>query len=183
MVSRKEREERKEIRIRVERRYEKHRRRNLFEAVPGKLKFIIVLDNLKASFNIGKIFRSADALGAREVHLVGNHFFDPGPAMGSFKKVPARYFDTFEQSYEDLSKRGYTMFTLEPEEGTLLHKSKLPELSAFILGHEEFGISFDKNEYPGVGTIAIQQLGVVQSMNVSVAASIVMYEYFRQHNK
>ena len=98
MVSRQERRLRKEIRDRIQKRYEKHRRRNIFEAKPGKLKFIMVLDNLKASFNIGKIFRSADAFGAQEVHLVGNHFFDPSPAMGSFKMVPAFFHETFSAS-------------------------------------------------------------------------------------
>lgn len=151
------------------------------QAKPGALKFAVVLDNLKASFNIGKIFRSADAFGAAEIHLVGNHFFDPGPAKGSFKKVPAIFHENFDECYKNLSERGYQFFTLEPEESTLLHQSKLPVLSAFILGHEEFGISFDKNDYEGISSIAIEQLGNVQSLNVSVAASIVMYEYFRQH--
>jgi tRNA G18 (ribose-2'-O)-methylase SpoU len=169
------------IRDRTEKRYEDHRRRNQVEAKPGALKFVVVLDNLKASFNIGKIFRSADAFGAAEVHLVGNHFFDPGPAKGSFKKVPARFHENFSQCYADLSARGYALFALEPEKGTPLHKTRLPERSAFIMGHEEFGISFDPRDYPEVRAIAIAQLGMVQSLNVSVAASIVMYEYFRQH--
>ncbi len=183
MVTRKERSLRKEIRHRTEKRYEKHRRRNLVEAKPGELNFVVVLDNLKASFNIGKIFRSADAFGAAEVHLVGNHFFDPGPAKGSFKKVPALFYENFGQCYDNLSARGYSLFTLEPEKGTLLHKTKFPEKSAFIMGHEEFGISFDPSDYPDIGAIAIEQLGNVQSLNVSVAASIVMYEYFRQYRK
>lgn len=181
MVSRQERAERTEIRKRVASRYEKHRRRNMAEAKPGGLKFIMVLDNLKATFNIGKIFRSADAFGAAEVHLVGNHFFDPGPAMGSFKKVPAKFYENFDECYTSLIERGYSLFTLEPETGISLHTAKLPEKSAFIMGHEEFGISFDVGDYPGVQTIAIEQIGQVQSLNVSIAASVVMYEYFRQH--
>lgn len=181
MVTRQERTERKEIRLKTARRYEEHRRRNLVEAKPGDLDFIIVLDNLKTSFNIGKIFRSADAFGAAEVHLLGNHFFDPGPAMGSFKKVPVKFYENFAQSYQALMERGYSLFTLEPETGASLHTIKLPQKSAFVFGHEEYGLSFDTGDYPEVGTIAIEQIGQVQSLNVSVAASIVMYEYFRQY--
>lgn len=181
MVSWKERRESQEIKKRAAQRYEKHRRCNLYQARPGKLKFIVVLDNLRASFNIGKIFRSADAFGACEVHLVGNHFFDPAPAMGSFKKVATKYFDNFRQSYENLQERGYNMFTLEPGESILLHEAVLPEKSAFIMGHEEFGLSFSRQDYQGVASLTIAQHGKVQSLNVSIAASVVMYEYFRQH--
>ena len=160
-------------------RYEKQRRANLL-AEPGPHEFIIVLDGLKPQFNIGKIFRSADAFGAHEVHLVDIGFFDPAPSMGSFKWVPARFHDTFDTCYEDLTGRGYTLYALEPETDNLITETALPDKSAFILGHEEYGISFDPAAFPGIQPITIPQLGKVQSLNVSVAASIVMYEYVRQ---
>ena len=59
----------------------------------------------------------------------------------------------------------------------------LPEKSAFIFGHEEFGISFNKHDYKDIGALQIPQCGRSQSLNVSVAASIVMYEYIRQHGQ
>ena len=181
MVTRKERRDRQQITLQIKKRYERQRVRNLVNARPGKLQFIIVLDNLKPTFNIGKIFRSADAMGAREIHLVGNHFFDPKPAKGSFKWVPVVYHDTFEQCYRQLDEQGYSLFTMEPVGGQPLHQSELPEKSAFVLGHEDNGISFDKNDYPGIGSLFISQAGRVESLNVSVAASIVMYEYYRQN--
>jgi tRNA G18 (ribose-2'-O)-methylase SpoU len=67
-------------------RFEKQKRANLL-ADPGVHEFVVVLDGLKAGFNIGKIFRSADAFGAFEVHVIGTSFFDPAPAKGSFKYV------------------------------------------------------------------------------------------------
>ena len=164
----------------AERRYEKHRRRNVTSAVPGELNFIVVLDNLKASFNVGKIFRSADAFGACEVHLIGTTFFDPTPAMGSFKWVPAVFHETFDSCYAYLIQKGYQICVFEPESGEFLHEAKLPEKLAFVVGHEQFGISFDKDDYD-LQALKIKQLGKVQSLNVSVAASIVMYEYSRQH--
>lgn len=181
MPSRRIRKIRQKEHFYAAKRYEKHRRRNLISAEPGDLKFIVVLDNLKASFNVGKIFRSADAFGAREVHLIGTKYFDPIPAMGSFKWVPAVFHDTFDSCYANLTGRGYRLCVLEPENGEFLHEAKLPEKLAFVVGHEQFGISFDKNDYEGIHTLKIRQLGKVESLNVSVAASIVMYEYFRQH--
>ncbi len=163
------------------RRFERHRRKNLL-ATPGEFPFIIVLDQLKPTFNIGKIFRSAEAFGAHEVHVVGTPFFDPAPAMGSFKWVPARFYDTFDACYEVLTARGYFLFTLEPTNGRPLPKTPLPEKSAFIFGHEEFGISFNPKDYTGISSLKIPQVGKVQSLNVSIAASLLMYEYVRQHD-
>jgi tRNA G18 (ribose-2'-O)-methylase SpoU len=160
-------------------RYEKHRRRNLL-ASPGANPFIIVLDHLKAGFNVPKIFRSAEAFGAHEVHLIGIGPFDPAPAKGAFKNVPARFHEDFDSCYRDLVARGYRLFTLEPDCSNSIMTTPLPEKAAFIMGHEERGISFDRQDYPEVDCLTIPQVGRVQSLNVSVAASIVMYEYARQ---
>ena len=48
---------------------------NRESAKPGCFEFIPVVDNLKTTFNIGKIFRSANAFGAKEIHLIGTEFF------------------------------------------------------------------------------------------------------------
>jgi len=75
------------------RRFRKQKRLNSM-AAPGGHDFVVVLDHLKPAFNIGKIFRSADAFDAAEVHLIATPFFDPAPAKGSFKWVPAKFHDT-----------------------------------------------------------------------------------------
>jgi tRNA G18 (ribose-2'-O)-methylase SpoU len=163
-------------------RYEKHRRRNLL-AKPGPSAFVIVLDHLKAGFNVPKIFRSAQAFGAAEVHLINVDPFDPSPAKGAFRAVPARFFDEFDDSYRDLRGRGYSLFTLEPAGGSSLYECALPLRSAFVFGHEEVGLSFDPREFPDIRSLTIPQVGKVQSLNVSVAASIVMYEHVRRHQR
>ena len=161
-------------------RFNKHKRRNIF-AEPGIHEFIIVLDNLKSTFNIGKVFRSADAFGAREVHVIGTDFFDPAPAKGSFKWVPARFYEDFAACYEEIKSKGYTFFVLEAGGSSILPDTGSPVKSAFIFGHEQYGISFDKSMYDDIQTLSIPQFGQVESLNVSIAASLVMYEYIRQH--
>ena len=167
-------------RVVARQRFRRQKNANLL-ASPGAHDFVLVLDGLKPTFNIGKIFRSADAFGAREIHLVGIDFFDPAPAMGSFKWVPARFHDHFESCHEALGKRRYTFFTLDPIKGTPLTEATLPRRSAFILGHEEYGISAAIAACPDIRALTIPQFGKVQSLNVSIAASIVMWEYLRQH--
>jgi len=163
----------------LQKRYDKERQRNVL-AKPGAHQFCLVLDHLKPFFNPPKIFRSAEAFGAAAVHLVRVGTFDPSPAKGSFRKVPAYFHDDFASCYEQLVAEGYTLYRLDPHAQKSLCHSPLPEKTAFILGHEEFGCSFDPAEYPAICSLSIPQYGSVQSLNVSIAASIVMYEYVRQ---
>jgi len=160
-------------------RYEKERRKNLL-ARPGVHQFILVLDHLKAGFNVPKIFRSAEAFGAAAVHLIGIGPFDPAPAKGSFRKVPAVFHENFGDCRQQLLEEGYSLFRLGLDARQSLCQVVLPEKSAFILGHEEFGCSFDPADYPEIRSISIPQFGSVQSLNVSVASAVVMYEYVRQ---
>ena len=160
-------------------RYEKERRRNV-AARPGLHTFAVVLDHLKAGFNVPKVFRSAEAFGAAEVHLVGIGPFDPAPAKGAFRKVPARFHDRFEEAYGALAASGHTLFALDPAAPESLPEAELPRRSAFIFGNEEFGLSFDPVDYPGIRRLAIPRSGPVESLNVAVAAAIVMYEYQRR---
>lgn len=170
----------KESRRQMLLRYEKERKRNVL-AQPGEHEFVLVLDQLKTGFNVGKIFRSAEAFGAAAVHLVNIGPFDPAPAKGSFRKVPAVFHATFAECHADLSQQGYTFFLLDPDGATSLCAAQLPDKSAFVVGHEEFGFSFEPGDYAGFRKITIPQFGSVQSLNVSIAASVVMYEYVRQH--
>jgi tRNA G18 (ribose-2'-O)-methylase SpoU len=162
------------------RRFRRQRNKN-YLARPGIHECVVVLDHLKPSYNIGKIFRSAEAFGAREIHLVGIDFFDPAPGMGAFKWVPAVFHKTFLSCYTGLIRNAYIPFILEPGKGKPITKTRLPLKSAFIFGHEEFGISFEPDLFPGVRRLTIPQFGKSQSLNVSVAASIILYEYSRQH--
>lgn len=182
MVSRKYSNQREERYRNAMRRYRKDRQRNAL-AQPGEHECILVLDHLQAKFNVPKIFRSAEAFGAHEIHLINIEEFDPAPAKGAFRKVPARFHNNVTDCFQQLTDRGYTLFTLEADKGQTLYDAKLPVKSAFILGNEERGISFDYNDYPGIEILSIPQFGETESLNVSVAGSIVMYEYLSQHRK
>ena len=90
--------------------------------------------------------------------------------------------DRFEQCYNTLTMDEYTLYTLEPDNGCSLRTCEFPKKSAFVFGHEQFGLSFEPRRYEGVQPLRIEQFGKVQSLNVSIAASIVLYEYLRQHS-
>ena len=146
----------------IEQRYRKNRQRNVL-AQPGRHSFTLVLDHLKPGFNVPKIFRSAQAFGGTAVHLVDIGVFDPAP------------------SYRSLREAGYTLYALNAGSVNRLPDVELPKKSAFVIGNEEFGLSFDPADYPDIQTLAIPLQGGMESLNASIAASIVMYEYVRQH--
>lgn len=164
----------------IEQRYRRDRQRNVL-AQPGRYPFAVVLDNLKAGYNVPKIFRSTHAFSGAAVHLVNIGVFDPAAAKGAFRKVPACFHDQFSQAYEALRAEGYTLYALTANGDESLTDTRLPEKSAFIIGNEEFGLSFDPSDYPDIRTLAIPLPGQMESLNASIAASIVMYEYLRQH--
>lgn len=179
MGLRKIKREKRELREQALLRYAKEKQRNVL-AKPGVKSFVIVLDNLKSSYNVPKIFRSAEAFGCHAVHLVNIEPFDPAPAKGTFRKVPAVFHDDFKSCYESLTSDGYSLFALEAGDNNSLTESALPEKSAFIFGNEGLGLTFDKANYPELNSLSIPHFGITESLNVSVAASIVMYEYIRQ---
>lgn len=166
----------------IEQRYRKDRQRNVL-ARPGPHEFVFVLDNLKAGFNVPKIFRSAQAFGGAAIHLVNIGIFDPAPAKGAFRKVPARFHERFDQAWQALDEAGYTCLALTADGEESLPDVTLPRRSAFIVGNEELGISFDPADFPGMRTLRIPLCGEMESLNASVAASIAMYEYVRQHGQ
>jgi len=147
---------------------------------PGPFPFVLVLDHLKASYNVAKIVRSANAFGVREIHLVAVEMFDPSPAKGTLRQTRTRSFASFAESYAVLEAEGYTVFVMEAGGEHLLGRDELPEKSAFVVGHEEYGMSFDRSKFPGVRSLRISQFGQVESLNVSIAASLACFEYVRQ---
>ena len=75
-----------------------------------------------------------------------------------------------------------TLFThFTPMSTDLFIGKKITQKTAFVVGHEENGLSFSPNNYDKVIPIAIEQFGKTESLNVAVAASICLYEYSKQH--
>lgn len=162
--------------------FERQRLLNKVLGKPGPFPYVLILDHLKVDFNIGKIIRSAEAFGVQGIEVVGTPFFDPLPAKGCMKRVPWSMRGTFHEAYQKYADKGFTFYAFDSEASESLHEISFPDNSAFILGHEGMGLSFKKEHYPAIKWVKIPQIGMVESLNVSVAASIVMYEFVRSRN-
>jgi tRNA G18 (ribose-2'-O)-methylase SpoU len=164
----------------TERRFLQEKYLNVRHATPGPQSFTVVLDHLKPDFNVGKIFRTADAFGAKEICLVGMTWFDPSPAVGSFKHIPAKFHASFGECHAYLKAQGLAIYRLEPEHGGLLTEAPVEKNCALVLGNEGIGHSFKREDFPDVISLRIPQWGRAQSLNVSVAAAVAMYEHCRR---
>ncbi len=148
----------------------------------GPYPLVLVLDGLKASYNVGKIIRSANALGLREVFLVGIPAWDPVLARGALKATRTRSFAAMADAVEALRTEGYALFALHPRGAVRFGEISFPEKTAFLVGHEEFGLRVDLAAHPEITLIQVPQVGIVESLNVAVAASIAAYDYLRDRN-
>lgn len=169
------------------RRFDEASKEGARTAKAGPHSVVLVFDHPKPGRNPGAAVRSADVFGARAVYVIGTDHFDPTPAMGTLNNVPVRWFETFASTYAELDREGYTMLALEPapdfDAPQFLHQVSLPVKTAFVVGNERHGLSFDPAAFPDVMRISIAHFGATSSLNVATAASIAMYEYVRQHGR
>lgn len=148
-----------------------------------KVQLVVVLDNVRSMHNVGSIFRTADAFRLAGLCLCGITAMPPHPelhktALGAEDVVAWRHYDTTMQAVEALRAEGFTLLAVEQAEGsTLLHRFRWEPAKryAIVVGHEVKGV--DQQVIDACdGCLEIEQHGTKHSMNVSVAAGIVMWE-------
>ncbi len=151
-----------------------------------KTPVIAVLDNIRSMHNVGSVFRTADAFLIEAIFLCG---YTPQPphrdinktALGATESVDWMYFATTMEAVTELKSNGYKVYAIEQTEGSiqLQHFATAPnEKIALIFGNEVEGVSNDVLPLTD-GCIEIPQLGMKHSLNISVAAGIVLWEVVR----
>ena len=150
----------------------------------SKLPLEVVLDDVRSLHNIGAVFRTSDAFLINRICLCGITASPPHPemhkpALGAELTVGWKYFDTTQEAVDELHALGYTVLAVEQCEGsTMLDKFQLEpgKKYAVVLGNEVKGV---KQEVVNMcdGCIEIPQYGTKHSLNVSVTAGIVLWEF------
>ena len=149
-----------------------------------KMPLIVVLDDVRSMYNVGSVFRTADAFRVEAIHLCGITAQPPHPeihktALGAEDTVAWRHFPTALDAVEELKSQGYTIFSIEQCEGsTPLQTLSLPSNSkyAIVLGNEVKGVHQEVVD-ASHGCIEIPQFGTKHSLNVSTTAGIVIWEF------
>ena len=152
-----------------------------------KLPLVIVLDNIRSLHNVGSVFRTADAFRLQGVWLCGITACPPAAeihktALGAEDSVSWEYFEDTLDAVERLQREGYEVLAVEQVEGSLkLNTFRIDPTKryALILGNEVKGVRQDVVDAADAA-LEIPQYGTKHSMNVSVTAGIVMWEFERQ---
>jgi len=151
-----------------------------------QLDLALVLEDVRDPHNVGAILRTCDAVGVPRIHLV---YSRDDPPIGTFKRTSsagaAKWIDpvwheSVSACYAALRADGFMVFAMAFEPMAKdLYALDLLQPTAFVLGNEERGLS-DAARAQADGSIVIPMMGMVQSLNVSVAAAVVLYEALRQ---
>ena len=145
------------------------------------MEIIVVLDNIRSMHNIGSIFRSCDAMGNCSVFLCGICATPPAKeihktALGSTESVSWKYFKTTQDAVIELKKNNYEIIAVEQTDKSVSLNTFKTESKkiALIFGNEVKGVNKQIVEL-SEQCVAINQYGIKQSMNVSVAAGVVLW--------
>jgi tRNA G18 (ribose-2'-O)-methylase SpoU len=151
-----------------------------------KKPLVVVMDNIRSMHNVGSVFRTADAFLISGICLCG---FTPQPphrdihktALGATDSVDWLYYENTSDAVLALKERGFKVLAIEQTEGSILLneyvQSNMP--TAFVFGNEVDGVS-DEVIQVCDGVIEIPQWGMKHSLNISVAAAVVLWEFVRK---
>ncbi len=156
----------------------------------GKYPLVVVLDDVRSLNNIGSVFRTCDAFLIESIFLCGITATPPHreiskTALGATESVHWQYFRNTEDAIQELRNQKYVVYAVEQT----VHSKALHDIPilrnqkyALVFGHEIKGV---KQEVVDLcdGAIEIPQHGTKHSLNISVCAGIVLWEFFRYYQK
>ena len=163
----------------------------------GEVEFIpripiyILVENVRSVHNVGSIFRSADGFGAKKIYLTGYTAHPPREdlhktALGAEDAVPWEYYENPLDAAEMIKKQCIPLILIEQtQQSKSMYKIDWEFPLCFIVGNEVNGVSEELSNMVNIH-VELPMRGVKQSLNVSVAAGVVGYEfarYYIQHKK
>lgn len=155
-----------------------------------KMPLVVVLDDVRSLHNVGSVFRSSDAFRVESIYLCGITAVPPQPeihktALGAEDTVDWKYYQSAVEAVDNLKANGYKVFAIEQVEGSvMLDKFELDftEKYAVVLGNEVKGVQQEVVDHCD-GCIEIPQYGTKHSLNVSVTAGIIVWEFANRYFK
>lgn len=160
--------------------------RNAF-ALAEKLPLVVVLDNVRSLHNVGSVFRTSDAFRVERIMLCGITATPPSAeihktALGAEDVVEWQYFESTMDAVAALREQGYNVYSIEQCQGSVALQdfvATVGERYAVVLGNEVKGVLqavVDASD----GAIEIPQFGTKHSLNVSVTAGMVIWEFAKK---
>lgn len=149
-----------------------------------KLPLVVVLDHVRSLYNVGSVFRSSDAFRVESICLCGITATPPHAeihktALGAEDTVDWKYYARTQDAIYDLKSVGWEVWAVEQVEGSVMLQDFEPEKGkkyAIVLGNEVKGVQQEVVDQCD-GCIEIPQFGTKHSLNVSVTAGILIWDF------
>lgn len=143
----------------------------------------IVLDEVLDTYNIGSIFRLADAIAAEKVYLTGNMEYPPSSrihtaAVGTENWTPWEKVDTALTCVQDLKKKGVQIICVEQDPRSTSYKLLSTQVRfpcALVVGHETSGVKKEVLDEADI-IVELPMLGINKSFNVWGSAAVIAYK-------
>ena len=154
-----------------------------FKETP-KIPLIVILDNVRSLHNVGSVFRTSDAYCVEKVILCGITATPPNAeihksALGAEFSVDWEYYKETTEAVNELKQAGYTMLAIEQAHDSInmdTFKAEKGNKYAVILGNEVKGVQQSVIDLSD-DCLELPQFGTKHSLNVSVTAGIVIWEF------
>jgi tRNA (guanosine-2'-O-)-methyltransferase len=145
----------------------------------------VVLENVHDPHNLSAVVRSCDAVGILEIYLIYHSGQEPRrleriSSASASKWMKVHYFDSVSDCYNAVRSTGKKIYTTHMSKDSVsLYSLNLSEPVALVFGNEHEGVT-EEAYTTSDGNFLIPQVGMIQSLNISVAAAVSLFEAFRQ---
>jgi tRNA (guanosine-2'-O-)-methyltransferase len=148
----------------------------------------IVMENVHDPHNISAVMRTCDAVGIQDIYVINSilpkhSYFGPKSSSSAAKWLTVHQFSSLEECILVLRTQFHKIYTthLSTDAVMLYDVDFTKESIALVFGNEHDGVSEEMRRLAD-GNIIIPQVGMIQSLNISVACAISIYEAYRQKN-
>ncbi len=148
---------------------------------------VVVLENVHDPHNVSAVLRTCDAIGILDIYMIyhsGQKFPQlNNKSSGRVRKwMIVHKFTNVKECFQTLKKQGFSIVSTNVEpNSTSLYEIDFSQKIALVFGNEHEGITSEVKDSSD-SVIFIPQVGFAESLNISVACSICLYEAFRQKN-
>ena len=147
----------------------------------------VVLENVFDPHNISAVMRTCDAVGIQDIYILNNKIpphrkWGAKSSSSAAKWLTIHQFTNAVECFDELRKHYKKIYTTHlSTDAVSLHQLDLTEPVALVFGNEHSGVS-EEIIAMGDGNFIIPQVGIIKSLNISVACAVTLYEAFRQKN-
>ncbi|MDO5656285.1 MAG: RNA methyltransferase [Flavobacteriaceae bacterium] len=152
----------------------------------AKIPVVILCDNIRSMYNVGSVFRTADAFSIEKIYLCGITARPPHKeirktALGADESVEWEYTDSAVQTLKSLQNQGYISLVIEQVDKSIMLEDLIIDSEAkyvLIFGNEVEGVQQELIDLCS-SAIEIPQSGTKHSLNISVCAGIVLWQFYK----